>query len=85
VDAAHLALHHALVAAAGSPRITSMHATLATESRLVLLQSRPSLPAGRMAQLHRDLLDDLSRHGPDALRSHLGHGRELSSGDTPHP
>ena len=78
VDAAHLGLHHALVAAAGSPRITSAHAALATESRLVLLQSRPGLPVGRMARLHRELLENLRQHGPEALRAHLSQGRALS-------
>jgi DNA-binding GntR family transcriptional regulator len=79
VDAAHLALHQALVAAAGSPRITQAHAALAAENRLVLLQSRTSLPVGRMAELHRELLDQLPRLGPDALRAHLAQGRAYSA------
>jgi DNA-binding GntR family transcriptional regulator len=79
VDAAHLALHHALVAAAGSPRITQAHAALAAENRLVLLQSRTTLPVARMAELHRELLEQLPRLGPDALRTHLGQGRAYSA------
>jgi len=79
VDAAHLALHHALVAAAGSPRITQAHAALAAENRLVLLQSRAALPVGRMAELHRDLLERLPRLGPDALRLHLAQGQAYSA------
>jgi DNA-binding GntR family transcriptional regulator len=79
VDAAHLALHHALVAAAGSLRITQAHAALAAESRLVLLQSRAGLPVGRMAELHRDLLERLPRLGPDALRLHLAQGQAYSA------
>jgi DNA-binding GntR family transcriptional regulator len=79
VDAAHLALHHALVAAAGSPRITQAHAALAAESRLVLLQSRSSLPVGRMAELHRDLLEQLPRLGPDVVRAHLAQGKAYSA------
>jgi len=80
VDAAHLALHHALVAAAGSPRITQAHAALAAEQGLALRQSRATLPVERMAHHHRDLLRELSREGPDALRRHLDVGRTLSSG-----
>jgi DNA-binding GntR family transcriptional regulator len=79
VDEAHLALHHALVAAAGSPRITQAHAALAAEQRLVLLQSRSTLDPRRMATLHRSLLTDLQRVGPDALRAHLDDGQALSA------
>jgi DNA-binding GntR family transcriptional regulator len=74
VDAAHAALHHALVAAAGSARITAAHAGLAAEGRVVLLQSREALPVERMAALHRDLLDRLPAEGPDALWAHLREG-----------
>jgi DNA-binding GntR family transcriptional regulator len=76
VDEAHLGLHQALVAAAGSPRITAAHAALADEQRLVLLQSRPVLDPALMAAHHRALLTDLRRSGPEALRRHLteGHG-----------
>jgi DNA-binding GntR family transcriptional regulator len=78
VDAAHLALHHALVAAAGSPRITEAHAALAVEHRLALLQSRDTLPVDRMAEHHRELLERLRSDGPAALRRHLEEGRILS-------
>jgi DNA-binding GntR family transcriptional regulator len=83
VDDAHLALHHALVAAAGSPRITQAHAELATEQRLALLQSRPALPVHRMADLHRELLDRLRVEGPEALRNHLAAGREFVTDPAP--
>jgi DNA-binding GntR family transcriptional regulator len=79
VDEAHLALHHALVAAAGSARITAAHAALAAEQRLVLLQSRPALSPARMAAHHRELLDHLPRLGPEALRHHLAQGRAFTS------
>jgi DNA-binding GntR family transcriptional regulator len=79
VDVAHLALHHALVAAAGSPRITQAHAALAAENRLVLLQSRDNLPVSRMAELHRDLLEQLPRLGPEVLRTHLAQGQVYST------
>jgi DNA-binding GntR family transcriptional regulator len=78
VDAAHAALHHAIVAAAGSDRITTAHAGLAAESRLVLLQSREALPVERMAALHRDLLDRLRTEGPNALWAHLREGAEAA-------
>ena len=78
VDAAHLALHHALVAGAGSPRITQAHAALAVEQRLALLQSRAALPVEQMARHHHDLLRDLVTRGPEALRDHLGEGRVLT-------
>jgi DNA-binding GntR family transcriptional regulator len=74
VDAAHAALHHALVAAAGNDRITAAHAGLAAEGRVVLLQSRGTLPVERMAALHRDLLDRLPAEGPAALWAHLREG-----------
>lgn len=78
VDAAHAALHHALVAAAGSPRITAAHAGLELESRLALVQSRGTLPVARMAQIHRELLERLRAEGPDALRRHLHEGASLA-------
>ncbi len=80
VDGAHAALHHALVAAAGSPRITAAHAGLELEGRLALVQSRGTLPVVRMAALHRDLLADLRTDGPDALRRHLRRGAALAGG-----
>ena len=78
VDDAHAALHHALVAAAGSDRITAAHAALAGEGRIVLLQSRDSLPVERMVLAHRELLARLRRQGPDALREHLLEGRDAA-------
>jgi len=83
VDAAHLALHHALVAAAGSPRITQAHAALAAEQRLALLQSRTTLGVERMAEVHRQLLAELRAEGPEALRRHLAGGRAVSLPATP--
>ena len=57
-----------------SERITAVHAGLAAEGRVVLLQSREALPVGRMAALHRDLLDRLATEGPNALWAHLREG-----------
>jgi DNA-binding GntR family transcriptional regulator len=83
VDAAHAALHHAIVAAAGSPRITAAHAALEAESRLALVQSRATLAVERMAVLHRELLERLRSEGPGALRSHLHAGAVFASGLSP--
>ena len=74
IDQAHAELHHAIVAAAESPRITAVHESLTAVNRAVLLQSRIALPPPQMAALHRDLLVDLRAIGPDALRSHLAAG-----------
>jgi DNA-binding GntR family transcriptional regulator len=82
IDAAHTAFHHALVAAAGSPRITQAHAGLAAESRLALLQSRDRLPPPTMLGLHRSLLAALPRDGPAAVRAHLGTGRAAAEPDS---
>jgi DNA-binding GntR family transcriptional regulator len=83
VDAAHAALHHALVAAAGSDRITAAHAGLAAEGHVVLLQSREALPVERMAALHRDLLARLRAEGPGALWAHLREGARAAGGHSP--
>jgi DNA-binding GntR family transcriptional regulator len=80
VDGAHAALHHALVAAAGSARITAAHAALEVEGRLALVQSRAALPVDRMAAGHRALLEQLREQGPEALRRHLHEGAVLAGG-----
>lgn len=74
IDAAHAGLHRAIVATADSPRITEAHAALTAQSRVVLVQSRPTLPPARMAALHRRLLQDLRSRGPETLRDHLREG-----------
>jgi DNA-binding GntR family transcriptional regulator len=68
---AHEGLHTALVGASGSGRIIAAHAALAGETRLFLLQLRPSWTLDRMAADHERLVTDLPTHGPDALRVHL--------------
>jgi DNA-binding GntR family transcriptional regulator len=67
----HEALHLALVAAAGSPRIAQAHAALAAETRLFLVQLRPAWTLERMAAEHEQLVVDLEQHGPEVLRAHL--------------
>jgi DNA-binding GntR family transcriptional regulator len=72
VVVAHDELHRALVAASGSPRLTAAHAALAAETRLFLVQLRPAFTLEELATDHERLPAELERHGPDALRAHLG-------------
>jgi DNA-binding GntR family transcriptional regulator len=71
---AHDAVHHALVAAARSPRILRAYEALAGELRLFVIQIRPSWSLERMAEHHERLLADLEREGVAALRRHLDEG-----------
>lgn len=71
---AHDAVHHALVAAARSPRILRAYEALAGELRLFVIQIRPNWSLERMAEHHERLLADLERSGPEPLRAHLAEG-----------
>jgi DNA-binding GntR family transcriptional regulator len=71
VAAAHSAVHEALVAAAGAPRIERAYAALSTEMDLFLSQLRPVWTRARLGPDHLALLADLERDGPDALREHM--------------
>jgi DNA-binding GntR family transcriptional regulator len=72
ITEAHEALHHAIVAAGGSPRITAAHRALGGELRLFLTQLRPVYDGPTLAAEHAALLDDLEHGaGPDALRPHI--------------
>ena len=71
VTEAHEALHHALVAASGSPRIVAAHRALGGELRLFLSQLRPAYDLGALAEEHATLLRELETHGPDVLRPHI--------------
>jgi DNA-binding GntR family transcriptional regulator len=72
ITEAHEALHHAIVQAAGSPRIEAAHAALAGELRLFLTRLRPSYDGPALAAEHAALLEDLERGtGPEALRVHI--------------
>ncbi len=71
---AHDAVHHALVAAAGSPRILRAYEALAGELRLFVIQLKPTWPLDRMAAHHEQLLAGLESEGPPALRRHLAEG-----------
>jgi DNA-binding GntR family transcriptional regulator len=72
ITEAHEALHHAIVAAAASPRIAVAHQALAGELRLFLTQLRPVYDGPTLTSEHAALLDDLEHGaGPDALRPHI--------------
>jgi DNA-binding GntR family transcriptional regulator len=71
VNEAHAALHHAIVAAAHSPRIAAAHAALSGEMRLFLLALRPHIPPAELAADHAALVSGLERVGPAVLREHL--------------
>jgi DNA-binding GntR family transcriptional regulator len=71
---AHDAVHHALVAAAASPRILRAYEALAGELRLFVIQLKPRWTLERMAEHHERLLADLEREGPEPLRAHLAEG-----------
>jgi DNA-binding GntR family transcriptional regulator len=71
VNEAHADLHHAIVAAAGSPRIEAAHVALSGELRLFLNQLEPLWTRERMAAGHAALVAGLESDGPDVLREHL--------------
>jgi len=71
VAAAHEALHHAIVAASGSPRIVAAHRALGGEVRLFLVQLRPAWDVEGIGPSHAALLADLERQGPGVLRAHI--------------
>jgi DNA-binding GntR family transcriptional regulator len=71
VNEAHAALHQAIVAAAGSPRIAAAHAALSGEMRLFLLALQPHIPPAELAADHAELILGLERDGPSVLREHL--------------
>jgi len=71
INAAHAALHGALVAAAESPRIDAAHTALNGELQLFLTQLEPLWSPERMAADHVALIDGLEREGTGVLREHL--------------
>jgi DNA-binding GntR family transcriptional regulator len=76
VNDAHVALHSAIVAASGSPRIVAAHDALNAELLLFLLQLRPHLPLDELAADHVALVERLPREGPSVLRDHLRRSAE---------
>ena len=71
VNAAHAALHAAIVTAAGSPRIAAAHEALNGEMHLFLLALRPHVAARVLAEDHAALVRGLESEGPAVLREHL--------------
>jgi DNA-binding GntR family transcriptional regulator len=72
VAAAHEELHHAIVAAAESPRLTAAHAALAGELRLFLSRLRPAWDLDALAAEHDALVAAIEGDaGPEALRAHI--------------
>ncbi len=71
VVVAHNALHEAIVAACGVPRVIRAHRDLSAELQLFLVQSRPHHTLRRLAADHVGLVVDLERTGPEALAEHI--------------
>ncbi|MCU1482127.1 MAG: GntR family transcriptional regulator [Subtercola sp.] len=71
IESAHARLHHAIVEAAGSPRITQAHAQLEAETILFLAQLRQVLDAEEMIRQHDQLVSDLLLRGEYAIHEHL--------------
>ena len=76
VNAAHTALHAAIVAAAQSPRIAAAHEALSGEMHLFLLALRPHVAARELAEDHAALVRGLEAEGPAVLRDHLRRSAE---------
>jgi DNA-binding GntR family transcriptional regulator len=73
---AHNAVHTALVRAARSERIARAYDGLAGEMRLFLTALRPHWSLERMTSNHEELIEQLERIGPEALREHLRAGED---------
>jgi DNA-binding GntR family transcriptional regulator len=83
VSHAHAALHGAIVAASGSPRIVAAHAALTGELLLFLLQLQPHVEAERLAADHVALVAALERDGAGVLRAHLRESAETLGAKVP--
>jgi DNA-binding GntR family transcriptional regulator len=71
VVVAHNALHEAIVAASGVPRLITAHAALSAELQLFLVQGRPHYTLRRLAADHVGLVVALEQDGPQALEEHI--------------
>ena len=76
VTAAHRAVHHAIVAAAGNPRLLAAYSACEDELQFLLAFVRPEFTPGRLARLHRDLLNRLG-HGVAAAQAALADDLEI--------
>ena len=77
VAAAHAAVHTALVAAAGSPRISEAYARLHSEMLLLLVHLRPGYTVAGLVAGHRTYLRAVQRVGERAVRDHLDESTAL--------
>jgi len=77
---ADIEIHHAIVEAVGSPRMTRAHGLLGTEMRLSVVPARRYVSRAAMIELHRELLDAIRTGDPDQaaarFREHLAFGSE---------
>lgn len=71
--AAHARVHLALVAAAGSARITEEYRRLDSEMHLLLTHVRPSYAPGALTAEHRAYVKDALVDPEHAVRAHLEH------------
>ncbi|MFD2079983.1 DNA-binding transcriptional regulator, GntR family [Actinopolymorpha cephalotaxi] len=69
VTAAHRAVHHALVAAAGNPRLLTAYSACEDELQFLLAFARPEFTPGRLARLHQELLTNFGRGVEKAQRA----------------
>jgi DNA-binding GntR family transcriptional regulator len=76
-EQAHSAFHRALVATAGSPRITEAYERLDAEMLLFLRQLRSQYDGALLCSEHRDYLADVQRIGEEAVRRHLAHATTM--------
>lgn len=77
VAAGHAAVHTALVAAAGSPRITDAYTRLHSEMLLLLVQLEVNYSVPGLVADHEGYLADVQRTGEPAVREHLAGSTDL--------
>ena len=65
----HGHIHHAIVAASGNKHLLTTYERCEDEMRVLLAVLRPDFTAGRLAALHRHLLDQLRIGGDVAVRA----------------
>jgi DNA-binding GntR family transcriptional regulator len=70
----HNDVHLAIVRAADSERIARVYDSLAGEMRVFVTALKPHWSLERMAEQHEELVEELERVGPEALRRHLETG-----------
>ncbi|MBF4459674.1 GntR family transcriptional regulator [Pseudoclavibacter sp. VKM Ac-2867] len=71
LEAAHAAVHQAIIDTAGSPRISETARSLESEVRLLLAGAHEHYGAKGLAEDHERYLTLLEHDGPTAVRAHL--------------